>query len=64
MTSTYIEQESAICELAKAIKGASDPDDAIAKAREAGIRDELILKHLEAAMDREFFRKLTLARAH
>jgi hypothetical protein len=64
MTSHYIDCESEIIRVAKAIKGASNPDDAIAKAREAGIRDELILKHLEAAMDREFFRKLTLARAH
>jgi hypothetical protein len=64
MTSHYIDRESEIIRLAKAIKGAKDPDEAIDLARRDGVSDELILKHLEAAMDREFFRKLTLARAH
>jgi hypothetical protein len=64
MTSHYIEQESAICEVARAIKGARDVDEAIDLARKAGVHDELIEKHLAAAMDREFFRKLQFARSH
>lgn len=64
MTSHYIDRESEIIRVAKAIKGAKDPDEAINLARQAGVKDELIEKHLQAAMDREFFRKLNLARSH
>lgn len=64
MTSPYLITDEEIRALAKAIRGYEDIDDALAKAREAGITDELILKHLDAAMEREFTRRLNNARAH
>jgi hypothetical protein len=62
--SPYLSREAEIIALAKAIRGASNPDEAIEAALAAGFTTEQIDKHLEAALDREFERKrLQLARA-
>lgn len=63
---SFLTKESEIIALASAIKGASNPDEAIEKARAAGFSDEKIEQHMEAAMHREFLRRktfLNLARA-
>jgi hypothetical protein len=56
MTSEYIATESNIIALAKAIRGAVDVDDAIAKARDAGFPVTKIEQHLDEALTREFMR--------
>jgi hypothetical protein len=64
MTSPYILAESELIDFAKAIRGATDVDDALNKAREAGYSTDDINRLLGAAMDREFERRMQLARAH
>jgi hypothetical protein len=64
MTSSYILAESELIDFAKAIRGATDVDDALNKAREAGYSTDDINRLFGAAMDREFKRKLNLARSH
>lgn len=61
--SPYLQKEATIIALAKAIRDSADPDEAIEKARAAGLTVEQIEEHLEAAMDREF-QRLQHARAH
>ena len=63
MTSHQLTNECAIIDLAKAIRGATNPDEAIAKARAAGFTDAAIERDLGKAMERDFARKLAFARA-
>lgn len=64
MASEYVLAESELVAFAKAIRGARDVDDAIAKARNAGYSPDDIKRLLSPALDREFHRKLQYARAH
>lgn len=54
--SPYIATEATIMSLAKAIRGARDVDEAIAKARAAGFPVAKIEEHLDEALAREFMR--------
>lgn len=63
MATEYVLAESELVAFAKAIRGARDVDEAITKARNAGYSPQDIDRLLSAALDREFYRKLQLARA-
>jgi hypothetical protein len=63
MTSHQLTAECEIIALAKAIRGANTPDEAIEKARAAGFTDAAIERDLEEAMERDFERRLQFARA-
>jgi hypothetical protein len=54
--SPYIATEASIMALAKSIRGATDVDDAIARARAAGFPVAKIEEHLDEALAREFMR--------
>lgn len=60
--SPYVETESKIVALAAAISGSTNPDEAIARALQAGLTPREIEQHLEAAMERDFRRRQMEAR--